>query len=904
MKSRTQVAALIVTRGVARVMALLLLFFLVPAAKAANTWDGGGADDYWGSATNWDNDTVPTFPAALTFGSTNRLTPVNDLTGVTITGLTFAASSGAFTLGGNPIMLGGNISIAAGGSVTNDQTLNLPITLSTSPTLSGTTVGGSTTVNNKGVLVINGAISGPFGLTSSGKNYVQFNGTNTYTGDTIITSLGSDISVSIGSDSAFGSGLVKFGATLGAPQLWAVPSGNRTITNNVDILTGLFIAHNATVAGKGAGGLTLAGNVLVHATSSIYCNANLTVTGPINGGSSAANGFILQAGNLYLKGNNTFTNTVVLNNTGYGPARLLNVSSDAALGHTNNSVRFDGSATFQVPASTNVVLAPSRVFNIAPSKIATFDIPAGSVLTVAGPVTNGGAIVKSNSGTLALAGANTYSGGTTNWGGTLSVTGDASLGAVPPVPATNLTFAASSTLRADASHALAASRMLCVNPNVVATFDTQGYTQTVNGVISGAPGSWLYKSGNGMLVLNPGADKTNSVWSLRTLAGTLAFVSGTHLVTSNTVWSQYKISDIMYVNGGTVLVGGGTLMTTGDGYVTIQNGALTVTNGTVNLNSLQELLNAYEGTGNTTVSGNGVLDLRVLRITQSGTPAVSNVVNVNRGGTIRLNNFFIDTAHPTPYGTVNLNGGTLVAKTSTDGFMGYNTGKWVTNVFFKVLAGGAVVDCNGNTVGVQLPLYSGTANDGGLLKRGAGMLTLYNTNTYNGVTSIEAGTFRLGVATNTLWADGSVLVASNAVFDVNGKIQTLAGLGGSGVVTNNSLLEVTVGIAPGGTNAIGTLTLAATPAALGGVFLADVATNGLCDCLSVQGNLNLSGLALNVADTGTLNKHQKYVIATYTGTLTGPFASAPLPERWHVKYDTSARQVYLSYDFGTMLLVR
>ena len=201
-------------------------------------------------------------------------------------------------------------------------------------------------------------------------------------------------------------------------------------------------------------------------------------------------------------------------------------------------------------------------------------------------------------------------------------------------------------------------------------------------------------------------------------------------------------------------------MTTGDGYATIQNGTLMVTNGTVNLNSLQELLNAYSGTGNTTVSGGGVLDLRVLRITQSGTPAVSNVVNVNAGGTIRLNYFNIDTGQVAPYGTVNLNGGTLVAKMSAPNFMGYNVPKWVTNVFFNVLSGGAVIDSGTNNITIQLPLYSGAENDGGLTKKGAGMLTLANTNTHNGATSVEAGTLKLSLA-NTLLSGGSVSVASS-----------------------------------------------------------------------------------------------------------------------------------------------
>ena len=894
-------------------MAFLLFFNWATAASAANTWDGGSTgpgDDLWNTAANWDTDAVPTFPAALTFGGSARLSPSNDLSGLTLTGISFATNSGAFNLIGNPITLAGNIGVNVGGSITNDQTVSLPITLNANTIVTSGNSGGSasdmTKPNAKGTLLLNAPISGPYGLTTGGKNYIQFNATNTYSGDTVITAAGVDPSVSIGCDNPFGSGLVKFGAAVGSGQLWAVASGgDRTITNNVDINTVLFVAHNTTVASKNPYVLTLAGNILLHSANAFYMNANnLILAGPVVGGGTGGYNFELRAGKLTLAGNNTFTNSIRITHPGYGSARILNFNADAALGHTNNSIRLETSATLQVPASTNVTLAPSRLLDIQPGRIVTFDIPSGSSLTWAGPVTNTGTIVKGNSGALNLTGNNTFSGGTFLWGGTLGLSADTGLGTQPSSALTSsVAFASSSTLRALATHTLAANRTFWIGTNVTATFDPQSYTQTIKGVISGGTGTWLAKSGAGMVALDPGDGRTNSVYSMRALSGTLAFLSGTHRVTSNTVWNLYPIYDILHINGGSVLVGGGTLMTTGDGYVTIQNGSLTVTNGTVNFNSVQELLNAYSGTGNTTVSGSGVLDLKALRITQSGTPAVSNVVNVNAGGTIRLNNFSIDTGQVAPYGTVNLNGGTLVAKTSTDGFMGYNVGKWTTNVFFYVLAGGAIIDSGTNSISAQLSLYSGALNDGGLTKRGNGLFTLANTNTYTGVTSVEAGTLRLNVS-NTLLTAGSVLVGSNAVFDVNGKIQTLAGLGGSGLVTNNSQLAVTAAVAPGGTNAIGQLTLAATPAALDGTFVVDVATDGACDQLKVHGNLNLAGLTLSLANPGSLYKNAQYVIASCTGALSGAFKSAALPPRWHVTYSSTSGEVRLIYDRGSLVLVQ
>lgn len=363
------------------------------------------------------------------------------------------------------------------------------------------------------------------------------------------------------------------------------------------------------------------------------------------------------------------------------------------------------------------------------------------------------------------------------------------------------------------------------------------------------------------------------------------------------------LSGLFVNSGGTLLVGGGELKTTGSGYTTIQNGTLIITNGTVNLNSCSELLNAYSGSGNTTVSGSGVLDLKTLRISQNGGSPDSSVVNVNTGGVIRMDRFYIDAATQSK-GRVNFNGGTVVAKSTRTDFMGYANTNWFSGIFFTVLEGGAVIDCNGFDIDSRLPIFSGAAYDGGFTKKGAGTFTLFNTNTYNGVTTVLAGTLKLGVTTNTLLTSGSVRVASNAFFDVAGKIQTLAGLGGSGVVTNGNLLTVTDAIAPGGTNVVGTLTLATTPAALGGTLLVDVATDGSCDRLAIGGDLNLSVLSLNVAATSQLNKNARYTIATYTGTQSGSFTSTNLPVRWLVRYDTSNKRVYLIYNFGTVIRVQ
>ena len=915
--------------------ALLLGSLFTLSAKAANTWDGGGDDDNWGSQLNWDDDNVPGFPAALTFGGNTRLTPNNNLTDVTVNGITFAAGAGAFTLGGNAVTLGDNVSIAvAAGVPTNNQTINMPLTLSKNVVLSSALVGGSTSYQTKGALVINGTISGPFGLATSGQNYIQFNGANTYTGDTLISSSnpGGNNSFSIGHPQAFGTGKVIFGANVGSGTHWIQSAGNITLTNDVEMRTYRFVPVNYTVAGKTAGNLTLSGNVLLNHGSNgdFWCQRDLTLSGTVSG-----SGLRMATGRVILTGTNTFTDP--LRSTDSGNVPTFNINSDAAMGHTNNGVQAVYSMNFQTAGSTAITLAPSRSFTSYAGRTLTFDIPATSTLTVPGPVVNNGTIAKSgagaltlagsiansggitlNAGTLELYGANTYSGGTIIKGGVLSITTDAALGA----GSSPLTFTAGGTLRGGAPYvSLSAERALYLtnaSAYTVALDVPTDSTLAVAGTFSGNVGtnSSLSKTGTGTLILSGGTGGTQ-LGALGTVGGKMAITNGAWAI--NTASTESEDYNPFWVAGGaTFEQTGGTLSLPRWVYLGVRWSADPTTNkistillsgGTLTQASGGGLLVGRKNSAVLTVSGDAFLSLPgTLSLGEfAGFTTVCNLV----GGVVAapriLSRARLANGPDSLTAILNLNGGTLRATSSERliGGSGADMNQHLTAAYVK--SGGAIIDSQAYAISInQVLLHDpdlGTVPDGGLIKRGTGSLTLSTNATYSGVTSVEAGTLKLGVH-NTLMDGNHVLVSSNAFFDVNGKSQTLAGLGGSGTVSNNSLLSVTQTLAPGGTNVIGALTLAATPAGLSGVFLADVAADGRCDRLHVQGDLDLSALALAVADTSAWNRDQQYVIASYTGTLTGPFASAALPDRWRVRFDTSNRKVFLSYDFGLLIMVR
>ena len=195
----------------------------------------------------------------------------------------------------------------------------------------------------------------------------------------------------------------------------------------------------------------------------------------------------------------------------------------------------------------------------------------------------------------------------------------------------------------------------------------------------------LSKLGAGTLVLSPSAEVSNNVAQVSFVAGTLHHVSGTTIVTKVGTPSLPSF----WVQGGTLVMGGGLIRTTAGSHAVVNGGGtLLITNGVVDVSSNGELLNAYSTSGKTIVSDNGILDTKVLRITQCSGAAVNNAVNVNTGGTIRLEYYNIDANQTQRRGMLNLNGGVSCAKANSATFLGDGSEAWLTEVTANVLGGG------------------------------------------------------------------------------------------------------------------------------------------------------------------------------------------------------------------------
>ncbi len=187
---------------------------------------------------------------------------------------------------------------------------------------------------------------------------------------------------------------------------------------------------------------------------------------------------------------------------------------------------------------------------------------------------------------------------------------------------------------------------------------------------------------------------------------------------------------------------------------------------------------------------------------------------------------------------------------------------------------------------------------GGLTKQGNGILTLNAANTYGGTTTVAGGTLKLGHAAALPTATQVTL--AGGTLDLNGLSVTNA-VNGVGTLANGAVRTV---LSPAGEGTLGSDTVTLSSATLtGGTYLADVSPSGASDHVTVNGNIDLSGFDLVIVDPDQLNYRQSYTLLTCTGVRSGTFASAVLPNRWHVSYLANGT-VKLNYSAGTLIRLR
>lgn len=902
-----------ITRGLCGFCAFLsAVCFSVSAATVTNTWDAdlvtSGAQDgsgtwsgaascsnWWNNAganTNWLNGPL----ADLTVIGTGSGSAGTITLGETITvgNLRFnAPGSGAYTLdgNGNPLTFGISMPlvwVSAGVSVTNrisgdNSTRDLCLSGGGSIVFAGTNVFHSVDIMDSSTSWhgITGGVDSTSMTIPSGAS---------------LTTTGSNPNVDY--DGIFGFRLRR-GTTLNV-------SGRFTTSNR---LGGHSSEDNSTININSGAVVTNTGDTMLGWNSKVTLN--------INGGSS-------------------YLNTVVHRDSGSGYFSL----NGGVLDTTHLSIDSEVSGNFYITFNGGTLRSRSAsVLTETTDKggISTYQVGNGGAVidnngynleAVVPFKKNGtGGLVKQGGGTLAYAGGS-YTGTTTVAAGTLSLSFSKRASWVARDVIGDFCDRTSRLILNGGNFAVTGREAV---PAVTRTFTVGANSSpcarsgNTAGLVAGMPVSGIHIPTNTYIAyVKDGSRLLLSKAATNATAGAISLTFGG---LTNTTWQTFDAVELQQdatitvnaTNGpGTVLsvgtvTGAGGLTKDGNGVLALfgtnntYGGATAINGGTLKLTSFINVTNAsFES--HETLASNGTYGV------YSGQPTNAVWKFLNSAGIAALGSTWVNAqaaidgayaAFLQPYATNSVMSTTVVLPSTGLYSVSFLAGKR-PNMPPCPLS----VEIDGDSKGLF------TSNEfvevGSVYTIASVLSGGPHTLTFKGVyTGVDAAVWVDRVTMVTAEGGGSVgclpsgavvNVASNGVFDLGGGAQTLAQLGGLGLVTNGTL-AVSGRVAPGGTNAVGTLTLA-TATALSGNLLVDVSASGTNDLLKVQGSLNLTGATLQVQDVGQLKSGASYVIATFApGGLTGRFASSNLASgtRWHAVYDTVKGEIRLETYRGTVI---
>jgi fibronectin-binding autotransporter adhesin len=362
-------------------------------------WDGGGANNNWKTAANWDSNTDPSlatvidlkFPAGAPADS---LAMINNLgSGISINSLRF--EGGGYSISQDGLTLGAGGITAITGSGTN--ILNVPITLAgTANDLVPFDIQG----NNAVAVQLAGRVSGAAGLDKTGGGRLQLLVVNGYSGKTLVEAGTLFVHTgSVGSESPLG-GTAGVTEVKAAGILALSGTASYTIQNETLLLEGTLsnrIAQNLTWKG----GVTLNGDATLDMDQAGFA---LIIDGVIGG--AAGNDltkvgvgtvtFTGTTGNTYTGATHVNEGTLTLNK----PSGATAIAGDLFIGDGTGGADSDrvvlkrfvatvpSSGSNQIDPNNNqkVVIASSGQFDLNGNNetIGTLEMSGGSVTTGTG----------------------------------------------------------------------------------------------------------------------------------------------------------------------------------------------------------------------------------------------------------------------------------------------------------------------------------------------------------------------------------------------------------------------------------------------------------------------------------------------------------------------------------------
>jgi autotransporter-associated beta strand protein len=816
-------------------------------------------------------------------GGTLIMVNTNALTGA---GMNVVSGMG----NGGTVILASSNDASGQATVVAGTTLQLGAGLANGWLATPTIVDNGTLIFNRSDIVTNlAAISGNGALTTIGKGALVINTAQAYAGNT-----------TVGSNSTLrltGNGMLGANG-LGAGDFNMGNVGGLTATAIVDSATAGWTGMTFRVGNAGNGYLALTGGVINAMAGFVMGNANTTTTRvDMAGGTLNVNTFNSGTIQNMVIGNGTGTNTLNING---GQINLYNgaslqmgnaagangvvVQSNGIVNIANGSLVLGNSTStgqYYLAGGTLIASNITRnngygglifnggtlqaagnngnwISNLSTAIVAGVAIMDSSnyTVTVSNNLTGSGAtqwLAKQGVGTLVLAGTNTLAGGIAINAGLVVYSSSNSI-------AGTITNNASGAVAFGFTNDISSVLANCVLASSAGAIALLGTNANSNVSFASMPNAFLGAATN----LTYGGNFTPNGTTYQLGGG------GAVLVYTNVIGAGSNLVIGGYMPGSAVSL---TANNANDGTVTLSGGVLRAVDG-VGLSTAANLVlngGVFETTGTfSRTLGMAANNIQVVGnvsgFSANGAPAT---INLNGGGTLQ-------------WGGVNFNPTALVLNEITAN----------TNLTF---ANGLDFDGADRTVNVNATNANSTAtisgaliNNGGgtagLIKGGAGTLNLTAAGSYNGNTTINAGTLQVSGSDNVLPTSTTLTLAnvSGATFILSNQNQAVAGLTGGGALGGNVQLvgSGTLMVNTAGANQYsGALTGSGnlTMAGAGTLTLANN-TNNLSGLTTVRSgtlaltNVSLAG-AVNVAAGATLAVNG----AIQQGALLGQYYNVAAP---------------------------
>jgi len=664
-------------------------------------------------------------------------------------------------------------------------------------------------------------------LSTSGNGTIVFNGTNANTVSHIRLGTGNSTTWDGASGNKRGFVVVHRSDALGTDWISSQGSQIQAATTGINITNALTINNGGlrlggtndfelsgsitrsgggTIGHYGLDGITftLSGDIDVGTELNLggsegKDNGTLVFSGDLSGRGGFAIGASLDGGDVYLSGNNTYSNRTEVH------AGALHIGSIANLGvdptnYVSDYYVADGAAGLHVTGDVTFVAdrGINTVNNGDDPDFHVFDIDAGKTFTVNSIIREnagtGGGIAKAGAGTMILNGSNTYELATAIRGGTLVAGGGAAI-----VDNGSVIVSSAATFRLDANEtigSLISEGTVDLSGNTL-TLST-GSDSTVNGTIAGgifaaADGSALggeAAASSSMVVLGSsvGVDLVIDGSTTNALtAGTLDISGGTQSVVL-AIAPTNAAETITVANYGTLNGGIGNLQLQD---AANYRSALLATNGSsITLNVGNEIHGWDNGSG-----------------TRQWDVGVSS--NWTSGGGTYYDGDSIG------FGDVGAGGVTLMADVAP----GYVTFTNTAGSEYALAGSGGTetLTCGGGirVIGSgDVAISNAIAGNTAIEHAGSGALTLGGTNTFTGGITVKPGAtlkvtgpqnvmdYQLGAISQTT----ALTIENGGTFDINGNrnfqayqsgsiIVIGAGVGGNGAIVNNGTADSGVSFA-------------------------------------------------------------------------------------------------------------